>query len=49
MKQQREAMGRAVWAVVIRAAGNPFLWGVIGWALLIFRYSSDVIHPRYGG
>ena len=35
--------------LLLRLAASPYFWGVAGWALLILRYTSEVIHPRYGG
>jgi hypothetical protein len=49
MTLPKQAARRALKAVIARVAGSPIFWGVVGWALLILRYTSEVIHPRYGG
>jgi len=36
-------------AIVRRLAGSMVFWGLVGWILLILRYASEVVHPRYGG
>jgi len=36
-------------ALVCRVAASPVFWGLLGWLLLVLRYASEVVHPRYGG
>jgi hypothetical protein len=49
MSLPKGARGRALKEVIARIADSPLFWGILGWALLILRYASEVIHPRYGG
>jgi hypothetical protein len=40
---------RGFLALLFRLLSSIYFWGVIGWTLIILRYSSDLILPRYGG
>lgn len=48
MNHPRGPLLQRLRALVHRLWNSVYFWGLLGWLLVVLRYTSDLIHPRYG-